>query len=240
MKSLSVQRVANFFDELDEKYLVPFDVNPNPKLPHAQQRVYRIKDFFIVAYRNSICKFREDEEDMCRIKFFEIFFDNLIHVMQVDNEEAKLKMMADYEHYESTMNSDRNLNSNTHTTDGSNNTTTNKTTGLGRSGSLQGTVDAIAMGSVNKSDLITIDTQQLPHVIDKNIRHYTQSVNISDDVTNVTVEDVGTGSTSTRAEGTQNVKTRQGIEALNQFRAHSVQVRRMREEMVQCFNVLFW
>lgn len=238
-RKMTVQEVADFFDEFDEQYLVPFDCNPNPKLPHAQQRVYRIKDFFIATYFRKICRYYIEERDHCKAKFVEIFFDNLIHIMQVAGEENKFKMMADHEHYDSVNTGERGVDSTVNNTDGSNMTSTNKSKGLNKAGSLTGSVDAIQLGSVLKSNLIDVDTEQLPNKVDKNIRQYTQGVNIVNDLTEVIVEDVGTGSSTTRTTGKTTNRIRQGIEALNQYRAHSLETRKLREEFVQRFNVLF-
>lgn len=238
-RRMTTQEVAAFFDDFDEKYLVPFDCNPNPRLPRDQQRVYRIKDFFIATYFRKICRYYIEEREYCKAKFVEIFFDSLLNVMQVEGEDAKFKMMADYEHYDSLNIGERSIDSTVRNTDGSNMTTTNKTKGLNKAGSLSGSVDAIQLGSVLKSNLIDVDTEQLPNKVDRNIRQYTQGVNVVNDYTEVTVEDVGTGSSTARTEGKTSNKIRQGIEALNQYRAHSLESRKLREEFVQRFNVLF-
>lgn len=238
-RKMTVQEVATFFDEFDESYLVPFDCNPNPRLPHDQQRVYRIKDFFIATYFRKICRYYIEEREHCKAKFVEIFFDSLINVIQVEGEANKFKMMADYEHYDSVNIGERTIDSTLNNTDGSNMTTTNKSKGSNKAGSLTGNVDAVQLGSVLKSDLLNIDTSKLPEVVDKNIRQYTQGVNVVNDYTEVTVEDVSTATNTSRTQGRTGTKIRQGIEALNQYRAHSLETRKLREEFVQRFNVLF-
>lgn len=240
MARVSVNTIADFFDEYGEEYLVPFDVVPNKHLPQNQRKTYRIKDFFKASYRNRICIYWDSEIELCRAKFHQIFFDNLIHMIQVSDEETKLKMMADHDHYDFTNRSDRTVNTTNIDNNSSNATTTNKTKASDGTGNLLGSVDAIQMGSVLGEDVRVIDTKKLPHYFDKNIRQYTQTVNIGESITDVTVMDNGTSSGTYTTNGTQTIKSRNGVEALNQVRAHSLQVRRLREEFIQCFNVLFF
>lgn len=160
--------------------------------------------------------------------------------MQAADEINKLKMMADHDHYDSVNSNTREVDSNTESRDGSDNTTTNSSKGLNKAGSLTGSVDAIQLGTLLKDNLLDVDTEQLPNRVDRNIRQYTQGVTVTNDMTDVTVEDRGNSTGNVHTIGRQSTKTRQGIEALNQYRAHSLQVRRVHEEFIQCFNVLFY
>lgn len=240
MKPLGIDVIANFFDEVEEEWLVPFDWCPNTKLPNDTRRTYRIKDLFKVRFRNKICRYLENEVDLCRTDFHFIFRYNILHALQAADEISKLKMMADHDHYDNVSRLDKDLNTTTNTSDNSTNTINNSNKGTNKTGGLTGSVDAIQLGSVLKNNMLDVDTEQLPNKVDRNIRQYTQAVNVTNDITEGKVEDIGNSSGSIRVTGNQLNINRQGIEALNQVRAHSLQVRRIHEEFIQCFNVLFY
>lgn len=240
MEPLKVEVIAGFFDEIGEEWLEMFDWCPNDKLPHAQRKTYRLKDLFLAKYRNKICRYTEDRIDDCRTEFHMIFADNRIHALQAIGEIKSLKIMADADMYDSHNRVDRSVNmTNTNNNDDSA-TSVNKGTVKNKVGALAGTVDAVQLGTVLKEDQRVVDVDQLPQKFDENVRQYNQSTSLGEDITDVTVTDTVTARGTTTMVGTQTNRTWQGIQALNEIRAHSLQLRRIREEMVQCFNVLFY
>lgn len=209
-------------------------------LPHDQQRVYRIKDLFIDTYRKKISRYRVDEIEYARVRFHSIFADNRLYVFQAFDETKKLKMIADGDHYYITTLGDRNVVSRTQTKDTSNDTSTNTSKSTGKSGQLVGSVDAIQLGSVLDADERVIDTNKLPDFFDQNVRGYNQGVNVNDGTDTSTASNSGTSTSDVNITGNQATHGKKGVDAMNQYRAHSMVVRRLREEFVQCFNVMFW
>lgn len=240
MKPLSIEQVSSFFDEIQEEWLTPFDWNPNERLPHSSQRVYRIKDLFIDTYRKKICKYTVDEIEHCRVRFHTIFADNRLYALQAYDETNKLKLMADGDHYYLTTIGNRKSSGRSSSTDNSTDSSTNKRKASGKTGQLTGSVDAIQLGSVLDETERVIDTNKLPDFFDRNVRGYNQGVNVDDTVEDVVVNNTSNYTTEMTNEGASQSQGRRGVEAMNTFRARSLNVRRLREEFIQCFNVLYW
>lgn len=202
--------------------------------------MFRIKDLFIETYRRKICIYNQDEVEYARIKFHSIFADNRIYALQAYNEDEKLKMMADYDHYFMGIIGTRDLSSKTHSTDSTEDGTKNIRKVTGKTGQLTGSVDAIQLGSVLDESERVIDTDKLPDFFDRNVRGYNQGVNVDDTQEDTSVTTTGNTTSDVDVTGSQRTQSRKGVDAVNQFRAHSLNVRRLREEFVQCFNVMFW
>lgn len=239
MEPLTAHEIAAFFDEIQEEWLTPFDWNPNERLPRAQQKVYRIKQLFIDTYRKKICKYNKDEIDYARVRFHTIFADNRIYALQAHDETNKLKMMADADQYFVVTLGDRNTNSRTLSNDLTNETSTSKGKVGAKAGQLTGSVDAIQLGSVLDETERVIDTNKLPDFFDRNVRGYNQGVNVNDSFEDSTSTSNVTGNSDVNVTGATASKVKRGVDAMNQFRAYNLNVKRLREEFVQCFNVMF-
>lgn len=209
-------------------------------MPHAQRRTYRIKDLFLAKYRNKICRYTEDRLEDCRVEFHMIFADNRLHAMQAIREASSLKIMSDadmyYMHNDTSRNVDMTTTNNTNDT----NTSVNRGTVKNKQGFLAGSVDAVQLAEVLDETQRVVDVNKLPEFFDRNVRQYNQNAGVNDEIRDVTVTDSIIGSGTSIMHGQQNNKMTQGIQALNEIRAHSLQLRRIREEFVQCFNVLFY
>lgn len=174
------------------------------------------------------------------MEFHMIFADNRIHALQAIGEIRSLKIMADGEMYDRHNRTDKTVNmTNTNNNDDTT-TSVNKGKIENKIGGLSGTVDAVQLGTVIDQSQRVIDIDKLPQQFDENVRQYNQSANVNNEITDVTVTDTMTIRGMNTMVGTQTNKTFQGIQAINEMRAHSLQVRRIREEFIQCFNVLFY
>lgn len=176
----------------------------------------------------------------CRVEFHMIFADNRLHAMQAIREASSLKIMADGDMYDMHNQVSRSVDMTTTNNTNDTNTSVNRGTVKNKQGALAGAVDAIQLGSVLDETQRIIDVNKLPEFFDRNVRQYNQNAGINDEIRDVTVTDNITGSGTSVMHGQQTNKMMQGIQALNEIRAHSLQLRRIREEFVQCFNVLFY
>lgn len=169
-----------------------------------------------------------------------IFADNRLHAMQAIREASSLKIMSDadmyYMHNDTSRNVDMTTTNNTNDT----NTSVNRGTVKNKQGFLAGSVDAVQLAEVLDETQRVVDVNKLPEFFDRNVRQYNQNAGVNDEIRDVTVTDNIIGSGTSIMHGQQNNKMTQGIQALNEIRAHSLQLRRIREEFVQCFNVLFY
>lgn len=155
------------------------------------------------------------------------------------DETNKLKLLADGDHYYMTTAGNRKSNGSSNTTDNSSDSSVNKRKTTGKTGQLSGSVDAIQLGSVLDESERVIDTNKLPDFFDRNVRGYNQGVNVDDMLEDYTVTNTSTYSTVVANEMNMQTQGRRGVEAMNTFRARSLNVRRLREEFIQCFNVLY-
>lgn len=240
MKPLDIVTIANFFDEVGEEWLEMFDWCPNEKLPHDQRKTYRIKDLFISTYRKKICQYTVDELEDCRAHFHMIFADNRIYAIQAKNEISSLKIMADGEMYDKVDTMKRTVD-----VDNSNNNdditaSVNRGTVKNKQGALAGTVDAVQLGDILDETQRVVNIDKLPDFFDRNVRQYNQNAGVNDEITDVTVTDTITVRGTSRMHGEQTNTFSQGNRAINEIRAHSLELRRLRAGFVECFNVLFY
>lgn len=169
-----------------------------------------------------------------------IFADNRIHAMQAIREATSLKIMADADMYDRSTVNTRTVSMTNSNTNDDVTKSINQGTVKNKQGALSGTVDTVQVGDILDESQRVIDINKLPEFFDRNVRQYNQNAGLNDEITDVTVTDTITVRGNSTMSGNQTNRIDQGIRAVNEIRAHSLQVRRIREEFIQCFNVLFY
>lgn len=219
---------------------MPFDFNPNTKLPGGG-RTYRIKDAFLAKYRNRRSRYTRDRIDDARAMFFTLFADNRLLVYQAHDEAEKLKMMADHAYYQVVTTANKSLHSTATSTDTSTDKTLNKGSTKNATGQLTGSKDAVQMDNeILDNSLESIDVNKIPDIFDKNHRQVSQGISRGEVVEDYTVENSIEGNRSNTTDARGDTLMTQKNLALNQFKAHSLLVRRLRTEFLECFSVMFW
>lgn len=233
--------IAHFFDEVQEEYLTPFDWVPNEHLPSDNvKKTIRLKDFFLAKYRERLCIYPKERIDDIRVEFHMIFADNQIIIYQAHGEAEKLKKMAEAVYYNHEQIGDKTVTTSNTGTDSSTDSTTNKGTKKMSSGQLGGQVDAVQLGSdLLDPALQTVDVSKLTTTFDKNVRQYSQAVNVDEAIDDFLVTNVYSDNSSSTSKGSQHSLLTHRNQALNEIKAHSLVVRRLREEFLQLFDVLF-
>lgn len=244
---LTVTEVANFFDELSQQYLDPFNWDPNPELPHAQRKTYTIKEFFKAKYHNRVCLYYKDEIEICRINFHEIFSGNLIYLAQIDDLKHKIKIIVNSDNFavEGTMVGST-TNTNSLTTNATNNNTATLLSNNGF-GSFKGEMDASQLPiGLDKSRKIIETKQILEKSNDKIMDYLIPSRNVQH---NVSIEKRNSTNTNTftannnttnSASGSRNMTHRKGARAMQELQALGVRLRQLRAEFIEQFNPLFY
>lgn len=243
---LTATDVAEFFDEMDERLLVPFDWVPNELLP--DKKTYRIKDRFLVKFDGKMCRYSDINK--CKIAFQGIFQDNVLFVYKCHELLEKLKKIADPDRYDYTT-----------TTKGK--TLSNKRTGTNtdRSTSSLDFMDkrrGALSGSVNKATLrkhydpqkkvITVrkvldrveDEDAVMQYLDPDVKDLQQNYNRSEtkNITNLKESFVGTIAETGLSDNSY--MTIRSVSAINEAQALTVQIPRLVGEFLECFNPLFY
>lgn len=219
---------------------MPFDFNPNTKLPGGG-RTYRIKDGFLAKYRTRTSRYTKDRVDDAKSAFFTIFADNRLIVYQAHDEVEKMKMISEHEYYEVVTSSDKVLSTNANTTDNNTDTATNKSDRHMASGQISGSLDTVQMeAEALEADLEHVDVDKISDIFDKNHRQINQGISRDKALETVTVSSTSEGNKSVSTTGRGNTLMKQRNMAANQIRAHSVVLRRLRTEFLECFSVMFW
>lgn len=243
---LTVAEVANFFDELAQEYLDPFNWDPNPELPHAQRKTYTIKEFFKAKYHNRVCLYYKDEIDVCRVNFHEIFSGNLIYLSQIDDIKHKIKIIVNADNFavEGTM-----IGTTSNTSSLSTSATNHNTATLDSNngfGSFKGDLDAAQLPSgLDKSRKI-IETKQILEKSDtkimdylipsRNVQHNVSLEKRHSDNTNTFTAN---NNTTNSASGNRSMTHRKGARAMQEIQSLSIRLRQIRAEFIEQFNPLF-
>lgn len=150
-------------------------------------------------------------------------------------------MIADHDYYEVVTTADKNLHSTLTSTDTTMDRTLNKGSTKTATGQLTGSKDAVQMDEeILEENLEAIDVSKIPDVFDKNHRQVSQGISRGDVIEDYTVENSIQGNRSNTTDARGGTLMKQKNAALNQFRAHSAIVRRLRTEFLECFSIMFW
>lgn len=243
---ITVDEIAGFFDDLAQDYLDPFNWNPNPKLPHAQQKTYTIKEFFIATYHGRPCVYYKDELEICKINFHEIFSGNLIYLAQIDDLQDRIKKIvnADNFYIKATLNSNNN---NFHTIAGNmSNTNRNVVDNLDKFGGFKGELDSSQLPTGLENTRRLIETKQIIESSNEKIYGYlipskyvTHNVNIDkrDDTTVNTF--MGNNTSVNTGSGNRFSTQQRGSIGMQELQVLGVRIRRLCAEFIEQFNPLF-
>lgn len=232
---------------MEENLLTPFDWDPNPHIrPQGLNYTLRIKDRFIVKFKDKECVYTDLEE--CFIEFRAIYHDNLDIVFKCHELQDKLKKIVEPDHYVSyTETENAGLTTGKVSSIGQHTSNTNMLS-VTKSGSLSGTGDASSIPSLyseaSKAVMLQgiIDKKEDAHMqyLDPNIREYSQSYtkNTGED----TRQSIDSTSSNTMSMGasTTKFKTTRSIEAVNHMQALSVRIPKLISEFLEAFNALFY
>lgn len=244
---LTVNDIANFFDELAQEYLDPFNWDPNPELPHAQRKTYTIKEFFKAKYHRRICLYYKDEIETCRVNFHEIFSGNLIYLAQIDDIQHKIKRIVNSDNFavEGTM-----IGTSSNTNSLSTNATNHNTANLdsdNKFGSFKGELDAAQLPSgLDKSRKIIETKEILVKSEDKVMDYLIPSRNVQHNVSLEKRHSTNTNTftannnTTNSASGSRNMTHRKGAKSMQELQALGVRLRQLRAEFIEQFNPLFY
>lgn len=243
---LTANDIAEFFDELHEEFLDPFNWDPNPELPHAQRKTYTIKEFFRAKFYNRVCLYYQDEIEICKINFHEIFSGNLIYVAQVDDIRNKIKRIVNSDNFSllGTMSSTSNS---SHSISGSStNSNTLRINNFDRFGGFKGEIDAAQLPKALDSTRKIIETRQIIEKSEDKIMDYlipsrnvTHNVSIEkrDDTNTNTL--VANNNSTNSGSSSRSMTHRKGTVALQELQALGVRLRQLRAEFIEQFNPLF-
>lgn len=243
---ITVREIADFFDELSQSYLDPFNWEPNPELPHAQRKTYTIKEFFIARFHNRQCLYFKDEMDICRINFHEIFSANLIYIAQLKDLMDKIARIANADNFYiiGSMDSDSNTN-NTITTKISNQNV-GVLDSISKFGGFKGDIDATQLPTGLEETRRLVETKGIIEKSEHKImdylipsKHVTHNTNIDKRDDRTTNTFTASNNTASVGKGTRRMIHKKGAVAIQEMQALGVKLRKLRAEFLEKFSSLF-
>lgn len=152
-----------------------------------------------------------------------------------------MKMISEHEYYDMVTTSDKALSSSVQTNDTTRDNATNKSDRNMSSGQISGSLDTVQMDAeALEADLEHVDVEKIADVFDNNHRQINQGISRDKAMETVTVSTVTEGNKNVSSTGRGNTIMKQRNMAANQIRAHSVVLRRLRTEFLECFSVMFY